>query len=106
MANTIKKFTKEPEEKYEILVNHSNRLPRDTVIESAEVTATDVDGNDITSTVILSDSTRITDDGNTIGVVVQGGTDGQRAKLKFKATCDDDNQSIIVTKIVMMIEEE
>lgn len=76
---------KRPEEKIRIGIDFVNDIVTPATISSLAVTILDDNGTDFSGT-MLSSSTNV----NTkCYAVVQAGTDGQRYRAFFKATCSD-----------------
>jgi hypothetical protein len=94
-------ITKQSGEVRPLYVNFKNQLPPGTTIESLSVTAADFDGNDLTATLIQDNSEDI--DGERVGVVLEGGTSGMRAKLNYEITLSD--ASVLIDTVVLIIQD-
>lgn len=106
IVTPTQKFTKKPEEVLPRRVRYANQLPIGTRLDTVVVTATDAEGNDITSVVLEDDSAVILEDEQKVEFYVKGGTPGLRAVFKVVVTLDDTPIATKLVDYVVMIVRE
>jgi hypothetical protein len=97
-----KPFTKKPGEQYILSIEFVNALPTGSSLSTVEISATDDEGDDITSDVVHSTTGVI--NGTTVLAYVKGGIDGSRAHIKVRVTLDDE-YTVLEENLLMKIEE-
>ncbi len=80
----MERFHKQPDEKFPIAADFAPVLADNESIDGAASTITAVDsaGNDVTSTILVSNSQTV--DGTKLIVTVTGGTSGETYKITFR----------------------